>query len=158
MDILAERLKQLRKKYKITQKRLALHIGISERNYQDYEYGKVIPAATVLISIADYFNVSLDYLTGRTNQLPNQAEINENIDNSNYTKYKSNNDNNSQNDINEEEQELVSNYRILDKYEKRIIKGRIAEMLYNKEIEKNSSKIEFSDELINMDFKDKVNK
>lgn len=63
---LAEGLKRFRKSYKITQKQAASACGISERNYQDYEYGRVVPTATVLISLADYFDVSLDYLVGRS--------------------------------------------------------------------------------------------
>lgn len=59
-------LKRFRKKFSITQKQAAYAANISERNYQDYEYGKVVPTATVLISLADYYNVSLDYLVGRT--------------------------------------------------------------------------------------------
>ena len=63
---LADALKRFRKAYKITQKQAASACEISERNYQDYEYGKVIPSATVLIALADYFDVSLDYLVGRS--------------------------------------------------------------------------------------------
>lgn len=59
-------LKRFRKEMKITQKQAASAANVSERNYQDYEYGKVIPTATVLIALADYFNVSLDYLCGRS--------------------------------------------------------------------------------------------
>lgn len=59
-------LKRFRKQYHITQKHAAFAANISERNYQDYEYGKVVPTATVLISLANYYNVSLDYLVGRT--------------------------------------------------------------------------------------------
>lgn len=59
-------LKRFRKENKITQKQAATAANISERNYQDYEYGKVVPTATVLIALADYFNVSLDYLVGRS--------------------------------------------------------------------------------------------
>ncbi len=78
MDILAKRLKELRKRNKVTQKQLAVAIEISERNYQDYEYGKVIPTALILVSLADYFNVSLDYLTGRTDE-----PVNPNVKNNN---------------------------------------------------------------------------
>ena len=63
---LSDGLKRFRKSYKITQKQAASACGISERNYQDYEYGRVIPTATVLIALADYFDVSLDYLCGRS--------------------------------------------------------------------------------------------
>lgn len=66
MPNLADRLKELRKQNKVTQKQLASNIDISERNYQDYEYAKVIPTANVIISLADYFGVSADYLLGRT--------------------------------------------------------------------------------------------
>lgn len=63
---LSDALKRFRKTFKITQKQAAIAAHVSERNYQDYEYGKVIPTATILISLADYFNVSIDYLVGRS--------------------------------------------------------------------------------------------
>ena len=63
---LSEALSRFRKSVKITQKQAAEIAGVAERVYQSYEYGKVIPAATVLIAIADYFDVSLDYLCGRS--------------------------------------------------------------------------------------------
>ena len=59
---LSDALKRFRKQYKVTQKRAA------ERVYQSYEYGKVIPAVTVLIALADFFDVSLDYLVGRSDE------------------------------------------------------------------------------------------
>ena len=63
---LSDALKRFRKQVKITQKQDALAANISERNFQDYEYGKVVPTATVLIALADYFDVSIDYLVGRS--------------------------------------------------------------------------------------------
>ena len=63
---LSESLRRFRKSVKITQKQAAEVAGVAERVYQSYEYGKVIPTATVLIAIADYFDVSLDYLCGRS--------------------------------------------------------------------------------------------
>lgn len=68
---LSTALKRFRKEFKITQKQAAQAANVSERNYQDYEYGKVIPTVTVLISLADYFDVSLDYLVGRTDNSTN---------------------------------------------------------------------------------------
>ena len=63
---LSESLRRFRKSVKITQKQAAEVAGVAERVYQSYEYGKVIQTATVLIAIADYFDVSLDYLCGRS--------------------------------------------------------------------------------------------
>lgn len=63
---LPDALKRFRKEYKITQKRAAEISGVAERVWQSYEYGKVVPSALVLIALADYFNVSLDYLVGRS--------------------------------------------------------------------------------------------
>lgn len=64
---LSDAFKRFRKQVKITQKQAAVAANVSERNYQDYEYGRVVPSATVLISLADYFDVSIDYLVGRSN-------------------------------------------------------------------------------------------
>ena len=64
--LLADALKRFRKQYKITQKIAAEISGVSERVYQSYEYGKVVPTVTVLIALAEHFSVSLDYLVGRT--------------------------------------------------------------------------------------------
>lgn len=63
---LSEALRRFRKSVKITQKQAAEVAGVAKRVYQSYEYGQVIPTATVLIAIADYFDVSLDYLCGRS--------------------------------------------------------------------------------------------
>lgn len=64
--VLSKALKRFRKEFNLTQKDVSENAHISIRNYQDYEYGKVIPTATALISIAEYYDVSLDYLVGRT--------------------------------------------------------------------------------------------
>lgn len=63
---LKEALKNFRKNLGLTQKQVASAIGVAETAYQRYEYGKVVPSATVLIDIAESFNVSIDYLVGRT--------------------------------------------------------------------------------------------
>lgn len=66
--LLPDALKRFRKEYKVTQKRAAEISGVAERVFQSYEYGKVVPTVTVLIAIADYFDVSLDYLVGRSDE------------------------------------------------------------------------------------------
>lgn len=65
MDI-QKRLIELRRTTNTTQKALALGIGVSEIAIQRYEYGSRKPTLDIAIALADYFNVSLDYLTGRS--------------------------------------------------------------------------------------------
>lgn len=59
-------LKELRKSKNITQKQLAADIGASERGIQQYELGERKPTYDMLVLLADYFDVSLDFLTGRS--------------------------------------------------------------------------------------------
>lgn len=66
MVIFHEHLKKIRKDKKKTQKEVASAIELSERNYQSFEYGKVKPSFETLIALADYFDISIDYLVGRT--------------------------------------------------------------------------------------------
>ncbi|MCI8677135.1 MAG: helix-turn-helix domain-containing protein [Lawsonibacter sp.] len=66
MSVFSERLVQLRKSREMSQIALAKEIGVSSRIYQEYEYGKSEPKMSNLVSIADFFGVSIDYLSGRT--------------------------------------------------------------------------------------------
>ncbi len=65
-NILAIRLKQCRKERGLSQREVAIYCDISERAYQNYEIMRREPKLEILIKIADYFGVSLDYLVGRT--------------------------------------------------------------------------------------------
>lgn len=60
------RLKEIRKSKGITQKQLAAAIGASERGIQNYELNERKPAYDVLLTMADYFDISVDYLVGKT--------------------------------------------------------------------------------------------
>lgn len=40
-------------------------MGMTDRNYQRFEYGKVNVTARTLVFLADYFGVTTDYLLGR---------------------------------------------------------------------------------------------
>ena len=60
------RLKELRTSQKLTQKQVYSAVGMSALGYQRYEYGEREPAYQKLLALADFFDVSLDYLTGRT--------------------------------------------------------------------------------------------
>lgn len=61
----ADRLRELRAARGLTQKDVYTAIGVSPIVYQRYEYGRS-PALDKLLALADYFNVSLDYLVGRS--------------------------------------------------------------------------------------------
>lgn len=67
MPNFSDRLKELRKNKKLKQSDMAIFLEITTRHYQDYEYGKVTPNAVMLTRLADYFDVSIDYLLGRSN-------------------------------------------------------------------------------------------
>ena len=60
------RLKTLRKERNLTQKQIYEAVNMSPLGYQRYEYGEREPAYSKLLALADYFNVSMDYLAGRT--------------------------------------------------------------------------------------------
>lgn len=61
------RLKELRKSRKITQLKLALDLNMNQNTISRYETGEREAGYNELILIADYFNVSIDYLLCRTN-------------------------------------------------------------------------------------------
>jgi transcriptional regulator with XRE-family HTH domain len=60
------RLKQLRVERNISQVRLAMELSVSQHTISRYETGEREADYTMLIRIADYFDVSLDYLLERT--------------------------------------------------------------------------------------------
>lgn len=62
----SERLKELRTMRNLTQKQVADSVNMAPMAYQRYEYGTREPAYQNLIALADYFDVSLDYLAGRS--------------------------------------------------------------------------------------------
>lgn len=59
-------LKELRTKRKITQQELAEAMGITPTGVCYWESGKAIPSYETLEKIADYFNVTTDFLMGKT--------------------------------------------------------------------------------------------
>lgn len=65
---LSENLLQLRKAKKMTQTEAAEAIGIVMRTYRRYETGEREPVASILIKMADFYGVTIDYLVGRTDQ------------------------------------------------------------------------------------------
>ena len=68
MPSIAERLVQLQKERNITKKEIAEAVGLSLMGYYRYERGTREPTASTIIALADFFNVSADYLLGRTDE------------------------------------------------------------------------------------------
>lgn len=65
-NILSERLKLCRFQKGYTQAQVAIYCDITEKAYQNYELKMREPKLEILIRIADLYDVSLDYLVGRT--------------------------------------------------------------------------------------------
>lgn len=61
------RLKDLRIQRGVTQKAIAEGIGVAPVSLQRFEYGTVKPKLDTVARLADFFNVSVDYLIGRSN-------------------------------------------------------------------------------------------
>lgn len=64
-QVFSVRLKELRLQHGLTQKELAEQIGIKQNSYSDWENGECKPNYEKLEKLADFFDVSLDWLFGR---------------------------------------------------------------------------------------------
>ena len=65
-------LKELRKNHSLSMKEFCKQCDISFNTYQNYETGKRIPTAEILVKIADFYGVTTDYLLGRATPDPIQ--------------------------------------------------------------------------------------
>lgn len=63
-----KRIRNLREDSDMNQTELALLLNVSQRAYSHYESGDRKMPLDTLICVADYFNVSVDYLLGRTDK------------------------------------------------------------------------------------------
>lgn len=66
--IFHERLRELRKERHETQLQVATAIGSTGRHYQRFEAGMNLPSFQNLWALADHFEVSVDYLMGRSDR------------------------------------------------------------------------------------------
>ncbi|WP_449456310.1 helix-turn-helix domain-containing protein [Streptococcus suis] len=71
-----KRLTYLRKEAALTQKEIARHLNIKQPTYAQWENARTKPSAETLEKFADFFDVSTDYLLGRTD-IPNPYEKSE---------------------------------------------------------------------------------
>ena len=61
-------LRGIREDNDIKQKDVAKYLNVSQNTYSQYETGVISLTAEVLIKLADYYGVSIDYLLDRTNE------------------------------------------------------------------------------------------
>ena len=73
----AQRVKQLRKNKHLTGEQLGNILGITKTGISYWENGRSVPDNEMLLKLADFFDVSIDYLLGKT-------DIETKIDNSTY--------------------------------------------------------------------------
>lgn len=67
-------LKSLRKQKRLTQKELADILFVEQTTISSYEKGKIQPTAKIISQLADYFEVSSDYLLGRPSSKQGKLE------------------------------------------------------------------------------------
>ncbi len=60
------RLREIRRAKGVSQLKLAMDLNTTQNTISRYETGEREPGINELIKLADYFNVSVDYLIGRT--------------------------------------------------------------------------------------------
>lgn len=68
MSAFSERIKELRLEKSLTQTQLGEIIGVKHFSIYSYEMGRACPEMKGLVALADYFEVSIDYLTGRSDR------------------------------------------------------------------------------------------
>ena len=76
---IGSRIRELRKELKLTQDEFASKIGVHGRQFSRYEVGVNTPSAEILSKIADYCEVSIDYIVyGENKKLAKRTKINDN--------------------------------------------------------------------------------
>lgn len=112
------RLKALRLEKNLTLEQLGLIFNVTKQAVSRWETGDRIPSIEMVYMLSEYFNVSTDYLLGKLDyKTINNIKRNE-----------------TQQSLTSNESELLEEFRALDKYEQNIIKGKISEIIYKKNI------------------------
>ena len=68
MEVFRRRLKAIRVENGLKQHEVAIYLGLCDGGYRCYEQGRGYPDVPRLYKLAEYFNVSIDYLLGRTDK------------------------------------------------------------------------------------------
>ena len=67
-DFMYRRIRDLREDADLNQTQVATHLGMSQTGYSKYETGENDIPTPILIKLARYYNTSVDYLLGETDQ------------------------------------------------------------------------------------------
>lgn len=115
-DIFCTRLKLLRLEKNLTLEQLGLIFNVTKQTISRWETGDRIPSIEIVYMLSEYFNVTNDYLLGKSD-------------------YRTSHDiksDNKQLNLTDNELVLIEDFRTLDKYEQNVIKCKIAEIINNK--------------------------
>lgn len=72
--MIGQTIRDLRKLKKMSQSELAKVVGVSQTTVTAWETGKAEPSSSAISSLADYFNVTTDYLLGRPEKKDDNAK------------------------------------------------------------------------------------
>lgn len=75
------KIRDMREDNELTQKEISKKLYISKKTYERYENGERIPPIDFMIRLADLYNVSIDYLCGRTTRKETATEPKESENN-----------------------------------------------------------------------------
>ena len=120
-----ERILNLRIEKDLTQKEIADQLGIAQQTYQGYETGNTKATLHLLEQLSNIYNVSMDFLAGKTEERNIVHECKKS--NANLT---------------QDEETLIELYRQLDIEEKYEIRGEMKGILRVKQKEKNKKELE----------------
>lgn len=107
--LIGKRIKDLRKKRKLTQAELSDSINIGQSTLANFENGKRTIPVDIVIQLAQFFNVSADYLLGLSNS-PDAKEVIHGEQ------------------LSTDEKKLIDNYRTLNSDGKQIVIGKILDL------------------------------
>lgn len=109
----SQKLKELRTEKGLSQVSLANKLGYTQSNVSEWEKGTVEPKLTALICIANFFDVSVDYLLGLEDDFGSKVEPM----------------GASSTELTAEERQLIEDFRKLNYYKQQLIKNNIKAML-----------------------------
>ncbi len=78
--MLFNRINELANKQGKSLKRIAIDLGLSQSYFYNMKYLKTSPSADVIVKIADYFHVSVDYLLGRDKNIEYKKGFDDGMD------------------------------------------------------------------------------